>query len=221
MTKLAIIDFDGTICSTHAAVCHVIVRTFASFGREPAPMEEIEAAIGSGIVVTKVFARLLGLPGDTAEAELWAARYREIYNGGEGLARTELFPGVREGLAALTGDGWRCFLVSNKNVPALRQALAHFDLARHFEQVIGDEPGKPRKPDPAPFDEAVRPHFGAGGPTQSFVLGDTATDLLFARNIGAKAYWAEYGFGDSAHCLALVPDARLSRFDEIGALAGR
>lgn len=212
------IDFDGTLCSTHAAVRHVVGLTFTSFGREPAPLDEIESAIASGIVVSEVFNRLLGRPAGDAEGAAWGERYREIYNGGEGLARTQLFPGVREGLQALAASSWRCFLVSNKGVAALRQALAHFELDRHFEQLIGDAPGQRRKPDPGLFREAILPHFAAGGPARSFVLGDTATDLAFARNIGARAYWAEYGFGERGACLALVPDARLARFDEIAAI---
>lgn len=220
MSGLAMIDFDGTLCSTHAAVRHVIGLTFTSLGREPAPLDEIESAIASGVVVSEVFNRLLGRPAGDAEGAAFAWRYREIYNGGEGLARTQIFPGVREGLRALAASGWRCFLVSNKGIAALRQALAHFDIEQHFERLIGDTPGQRRKPDPGLFRDAILPHFAACGPARSFVLGDTATDLAFARNIGARAYWAEYGFGDRAACLTLAPDARLARFDEISAVAG-
>lgn len=219
MSKLAMIDFDGTLCSTHAAVRHVIALTFASFDREAAPVAAVESAIGSGAVIAEVFTRLLDLPAGDRDGERWAQRYREIYNSGEGLALTQLFPGVTEGLQALSSSGWRCVLVSNKGVAALRQALGHFDLDRHFELVIGDAPGQRRKPDPDLFREAILPHFAAKGPSRSFVLGDTPTDLRFAREIGAQAYWAEYGFGDRADCLALAPDARLARFDEVCAFA--
>lgn len=219
MTRLAMIDFDGTLCSTHAAVRHVIASTFASFDREPAPVAAVDAAIGSGVVVSEAFNRLLGLPAGDREGEVWAQRYREIYNGGAGLALTQLFPGVPEGLARLVSAGWRCILVSNKGIRALRQALAHFELERHFELVVGDAPGQRRKPDPGLFREAILPRFAAEGPSRSFVLGDTPADLLFAREIGAQAYWAAYGFGDRADCLALAPDACLARFDEVCVIA--
>lgn len=216
--RLALIDFDGTLCSTHNAVCHVIDLTFASFDREKAPATDVDAAIRSGIVVSEVFNLLLGhQPSDTL-GQSWAARYREIYNSGEGLARTKLFAGVVEGLDALAATGWRCCVVSNKGVAALRTALAHFSLDSRFELVIGDEPGQRRKPDPELYAETVLPRLAGARPERCLMIGDTATDLRFARAIGAEACWAEYGFGDREECLALRPDIGLSRFDDIKGL---
>src|SRR5690606_12750729 len=74
--KLAIIDFDGTICSTHDAVRHVIDLTFASFDRPAPDAAEVESAIGSGAVASDLFGGLLGLEPDDPERAAWAGRYR-------------------------------------------------------------------------------------------------------------------------------------------------
>lgn len=220
MTRLALIDFDGTLCSTHDAVHHVIDLTFASFGRETAPAIAVDAAIRSGVVVSEVFNLLLGQHPSEVLGQSWAARYREIYNSGEGLARTELFAGVVEGLDALAAAGWRCCVVSNKGVAALHAALTYFALDSRFELVIGDAPGQRRKPDPGLYAETVLPQLAGARPDRCLMIGDTATDLRFARAIGAEACWAEYGFGDREECLALRPDIGLRRFDDIATLLG-
>lgn len=219
MTKLAIIDFDGTLCSTHAAVRHVIGLTFDAFGRARPEAATIETAISSGVVVSEVFAQLLGEPPAHPIGQEWAERYREIYNSGEGLARTDLYPGVERGLQALTQAGWRCVVVSNKGIVALRHALSHFGMAGYFDLVVGDEPGLPRKPDPGTFRELIVPRFALGETSRVVMLGDTATDMLYAHNIGAYACWARYGFGDAESCLALKPDFILDSFDQIAEFA--
>lgn len=214
MFKLAIIDFDGTICSTHGAVRHVIDLTFASFDRPAPDAAAVDSAIGSGAVVSEVFGGLLGLEPTDPQREAWATRYREIYNDGEGLARTELFPGVREGLESLAAAGCRSIVLSNKGRAALGQALAHFDIDGHFEMVIGDAPGFVRKPRPESYRELIAPRFAGVRADQTFMFGDTATDILYARNIGVPAFWARYGFGDAETCQALKPERTLDAFSE-------
>jgi len=210
--KLAIIDFDGTLCSTHGAVRDVIDLTFESYGRPAPSPAAVETVIGSGAVADEVFGRLLGFdPGDPRRDE-WAGRYREIYNSGEGLVRTELFPGVREGLDQLAAAGCRSIVLSNKGVAALEQALAHFRIEGCFEMVMGDAPGFVRKPLPDSYRDIIAPRFPGIPPQQTFMLGDTTTDILFARNIGAAAFWARYGFGDAQACQELKPERTLDSF---------
>lgn len=220
MTRLALIDFDGTLCDTHGAVCHVMDLTFESFGHGKAPAEAVDTAIRSGVVVSEVFNRLLGREPQDPLGRRWAVRYREIYNSGEGLARTTLFDGVHEGLEALSKAGWRCSVVSNKGVVALNEALAHFALADRFAFVVGDAPGQRRKPDPDLYRETVLPKLDGFAPERCIMIGDTATDLRFARAIGAEAFWAEYGFGDREECRALHPDIALTRFDDVAERLG-
>ena len=211
--KLAIIDFDGTICSTHDAVRHVIDLTFASFDRPAPDAAEVESAIGSGAVASDLFGGLLGLEPDDPERAAWAGRYREIYNGGEGLALTELFPGVREGLESLAAAGCRSIVLSNKGETSLAPALRHFGIDEHFEMVIGDAPGFVRKPRPDSYHTLIAPRFPDIRPEQTFMLGDTETDIRFARNIGVPAFWARYGFGNAETCKALKPERTLDAFN--------
>ena len=57
------------------------------------------------------------------------------------------------------------------------------------------------------------------------MLGDTETDIRFARNIGVPAFWARYGFGNAETCEALKPERTLAEealeevgLDRVGAL---
>lgn len=219
MYKLAIIDFDGTLCSTHEAARHVIGLTFSDHGQPVPPADAIDRLISSGVVVEEVFATLLGLPSGHQQCLDWGVRYREIYNSGEGLARSVLFPGVREGLQKLDAAGCRKIVLSNKGIVALEQALVHFGLHDQFEMILGDRPGFVRKPEPGSYSDVVAPRFPAITPAQTLMVGDTVTDIRFARNIGAAVAWARYGFGDREACQALAPDLTLDSFAEVARFA--
>ena len=41
-------------------------------------------------------------------------------------------------------------------------------------------------------------------------VGDTATDIQFAKNIGAASCWATYGYGDAGRCHTLQPTYRIA-----------
>ena len=72
-----------------------------------------------------------------------------------------------------------------------------FHLTTGF--VVGDgTPGFKLKPNRQCWDEIIKPRFPNVEPEQVLVVGDTLTDIQFARNIGAKICWAKYGYGEEA-----------------------
>jgi phosphoglycolate phosphatase len=53
------------------------------------------------------------------------------------------------------------------------------------------------------------------------MVGDTATDILFARASGMPCCWASYGYGDVERCRALDPEHEISSIEELPALLRR
>jgi phosphoglycolate phosphatase len=218
VVELYIFDFDGTLCATHEAIAHCLLRTFDYYSEPQPAAAAITAAIRSGIGLAETFARLRNHGLQPHEADGWAATYREFYNSGDGQGRTYLFPGVEEALAHVRDSGGAIAVVSNKGEVSVRHALAHFGIARYVDLVVGDRPGIASKPNPGSYHQIIAPAFPGITPAETMIIGDTAADIVYARNIGAVACWACYGYGDAEWCSGLAPDIIL---EDIGDLKAR
>jgi len=220
--SVLLFDYDGTLCDTRQAIYHSLRQVFR---RHHAPVPT-EAALDD--IVT------LGLPmldtlyalhpeGPAADVAHWVAEYRAIYDAeGEPLAAP--FAGAPEVLAELQAQGHGLAVVSNKSLHTLHKSLARLDLARYVSLVVGEGslPGGSGalKPSPAFFLEAVQPHFAPNPAAAMLMVGDTPSDLLFARNAGVPACWAAYGFGAPAACRALGPQHEISDLRDVLGLVG-
>lgn len=217
MLRLCIFDFDGTLCATHEAIAYCLNRTFEHYG-EPLPSSEaITATIRTGIGLSETFAALRTNSLNAGDSDGWVATYRALYNGGDGQARSYLFPGVEDVLAHLKERGCRIAVVSNKGEVAVREALAHYGIADYVDLAVCDRPGVARKPDPASYRQIIAPAFPDIAPAETIVIGDTAADIVYARNVGARACWAGYGYGDGEICSSLQPDVTLERIADLKA----
>jgi phosphoglycolate phosphatase len=89
--------------------------------------------------------------------------------------------------------------------------------------VFGDQPGFPKKPDPAIFTDHILPRYARWQRQQILMVGDTEIDILFAKAVGISSCWASYGYGEMEHCRRLGPDHEISSIAELPALvlAGR
>lgn len=206
MYKLCIFDFDGTLCASHNAIVHCMLRTFDHYDH-PRPAHEIlDTAIRKSIGIAETFSNL-HQAGLTEEESLeWRERYRTIYNEGEGLDRSSLFDGVQDILLHLQNLNIPSIILSNKGEQAVLHALEHFGIDPHFEMVIAERDGVILKPHPSTYHELIAPKYAHIKPEEILMIGDAPPDLLYARNIGAKSCWARYGHGDHAACMAHSPD---------------
>jgi phosphoglycolate phosphatase len=215
---LVIMDFDGTLCATHEAIAKCLSVTFEGFGT-PAPAYRVIAdTIALGIDLRETITSLNPILSEN-DVEEWIRSYRHLYNSGLGQGGTYLFPGVYDTLSALKESGCKIVIVSNKGEVAIQAALMEFGIASLVDLLVGDRPGLPGKPDAACYREVINPALPNIIPARTLVIGDTAADIRFARNIGAAACWAAYGYGDQALCRALRPEFEIARLTELCALA--
>lgn len=198
---LALFDFDGTLCDSSQGIVLGMALTFASFGLAAPSPEAVRRVIG--LRIEECFQTLV--PGlDQAELPRWIEAYREHYHA-QGQRLNRLFPGAREMLAEVRDAGLAVGIVSNKGQHGLEYALDSLGLAGLCDLVTGARSGGPRKPDPAFYETFVAPAYPRVPRQRVVLLGDTATDLLFARNLGLDASFAAWGYGDRQACLALEP----------------
>jgi phosphoglycolate phosphatase len=213
--KAVIFDYDGTLFDTRPAILHCLQRTFELSGRPKPPLESMLRAVGSGIALQDTFLILDdALQSDRAALHERIETYRTIYQD-EGTALLKPFAGTREILRELHTSGTKCLVVSNKGSAAIHRSLDDSRLSSFVDLVLADEPGLPKKPDPALVTDHVLPRYAPMQSRQILMVGDTATDILFARASGMPCCWASYGYGDVERCRRLTPDYEISSIEEL------
>ncbi|WP_438390435.1 HAD family hydrolase [Caballeronia sp. DA-9] len=219
MIRLCIFDFDGTLCGTHDAIAVCIDATFDHYGVPRPGVKRREAVIETGVVMAEAMAILNADTPYERDAEQWATTYRALYRE-HGLAHSYLFDGVKDTLECLKAGGRTLVIASNKAPASVDIALAHYGLAPFIDLAVCDPQGVPKKPDPASYTQLIAPAFPGMKPADIVMVGDTAADLGFARNIGAYFAWASYGYGDPDAGLAAGSDAVLNTFAELPGIIG-
>lgn len=166
--------------------------------------------IGSGNSIQE---SLLALAVKKDSISQWVSIYRNLYAQNENFVR--LFDGVHETLAYLYACHYRLILVSNKGRVAVDASLKAFQLEDFFDLVIAEEFDLAKKPSPKVLTERILPIFPDATAEHCIVVGDTAADLQFAKNIGASSCFAAYGFGNSSVCVDIGYMHHLNKLSDL------
>jgi phosphoglycolate phosphatase len=216
--KVVIFDYDGTLFDTRPAIVHCIQRAFAVCGRPVPTLEAVAGTVRTGLPLQESFFVLdKNLRAERTALSEIIKTYRRIYLD-EGAPLTKPFAGVRDALQDIHAPGTRCVVVSNKGIAAIRQSLDQSQLSSFVDLVFGDEPGLPKKPDPAIVVNHILPRYAPLRREQMLVVGDTETDILLAKRTGIACCWVSYGYGDTERCRALEPEHEISIIEELPAL---
>jgi phosphoglycolate phosphatase len=213
-----VFDYDGTLFDTRAAIAHCLRATFAASGR-PLPSAEVAAAaVSSGLTLPDTLVALdRSLGGDQAALMALVKCYRAIY-AEEAGPWLRPFAGVGRTLRALHESGIKCLVVSNKGVAAIRRSLDDACMSRFVDLIFGDAPSLPHKPDPTILTDHILPRYAPLPRERILIVGDTETDIVFARAAGICACWAAYGYGVRARCRSLAPEFEIATMAELLAL---
>jgi HAD superfamily hydrolase (TIGR01509 family) len=190
MTDIVIFDLDGTLVDTPRAITAAFTSVFGSMSLSAPPAAEIRATIG--MPLEQAFGKLLGVAADddqVADAvRLYQVQFREvIVPGAAGL----LFPGVADGLAALSREGFVLALATSKYAASAQAMLDTAGIAGYFTVVVGADQVSSPKPDPEMARMIMRRLAAAAG--QPIVVGDTTHDLLMASSAGLRSVAVSYG----------------------------
>jgi phosphoglycolate phosphatase len=188
--NLVVFDLDGTLVDSRRDLARSVNVLLAACGAAPLPEHAVGTMVGDGAptLVARAFAAAkLQPPADAL------ARFLAIYND-HLLDTTRPYPGMIQVLETLATRASLAVL-TNKPLHATRQVLAGLDLARYFPDdcVIGGDGPFARKPDPAGLRHLIA--RSATTPAATTLVGDSAVDVLTARNAAARACVVSYGFG--------------------------
>jgi phosphoglycolate phosphatase len=231
--RSVIFDLDGTLADTSADLIAAANACLSGMGAAVRLDPAADAAIafrGGRAMLRAGLARAgageragagagagAGDGADEAEVERWYPRLLDAYEARID-AETRLYPGAVEAAEALRRAGLAVGVCTNKPERLARLLLARLGVAGTFSALVGADTLPVRKPDPAPFHEAVARAGGVRG--RAMLVGDTVTDRDTAR--AAHAPVALVTFGPEGRAVAdLAPDALLDAYEALPGLAAR
>jgi phosphoglycolate phosphatase len=216
--KVVVFDYDGTLFDTRPAIVHCTQRAFAVCGRPVPTLEAAAGTVRTGLPLQESFIVLdKNLRAEETALNEIVKTYRKIYLD-ESTPLAKPFAGTSDALQQIHGRGAKCVIVSNKGIAAIRRSLDQSRLSSFVDFVFGDEPGLPKKPDPAIVMDHILPRYGQLQMEQILVVGDTETDILFAKRTGISCCWASYGYGETERCRKLAPEHIISSIADLPSL---
>jgi phosphoglycolate phosphatase len=212
-------DLDGTLTDSRPGIVNCIRSTLRALGIEQPSEEALTRYIGPP--THHAFRELLG-SSDPSLVDRAVAMYRERFVE-IGMFDNSVYPGVREGLEALTGAGHRLWVATSKPRIYADPIIDHFSLRRFFVGVFGSELDGVRgeKADLIGYLLASE-HLPAAG---SWMIGDRVHDVVGAHRNGVRAAGVLWGYGTRAELEAAGADVTFASMadlvEALGARAGR
>lgn len=191
MEKLVIFDLDGTLLNTIADLSNAANHTLADLGLPQHTLDEYRLMVGNGM--RKLIMR--ALPQDKAQDDAYVdstlARFLSFYAQHIDLY-TKPYTGIPELISALSTDGYRLAVASNKIQAGAETLVSKFFPGIEFTAVMGNSPQYPLKPDAAVV-EYIMDKAGTDR-AHTIMVGDSGTDIQTARNAGIPVIAVSWGF---------------------------
>lgn len=191
-TRGVIFDLDGTLADTPAAIAAITADVLAATGTE-APRQAILATVGRPLPAS--LAGLMNLPVDdpkvTAAAEEYGRRFgAHVRTAGPAL----LYPGVLDGLEALSAAGFGLALATSKVEKAAHAIARITGLDTWLHVIAGDDTVARGKPHP---DMALHVAGALGlSPGSCVLIGDGVPDAAMGRAAGMRVIGVSYGVSE-------------------------
>ena len=214
---MILIDLDGTLVDSVPDLAYCVDAMMARLGRPPHGEAKVRNWVGNGVERLVRRALIGQLEGEPDEADFQRAYpiFLELYRDNTSR-RSQLFPGVRDGLDWLQAAGYRLGCVTNKAAQFTEPLLRDLGVRDFFEIVISGDTLPRSKPDPLPLLHAAA-HFGAE-PAAALMIGDSISDVKAARAAGFTIFCMSYGYNHGQDIRDYHPDAVLDSLTEIQGL---
>lgn len=185
-----VFDLDGTLVDSIPDLEAALNETLREVGAPALPRAAVRFMVGDG--TTALVSRALaasGLPETLLADRL--ARFLVLYEAAP-VARSRIYPGVVETLAALRRDGRRLAICTNKPQRATLAVLRSLALDGFFAAIIGGDVLSAKKPDPRHLLGAVAALGAATG--EAVMIGDNEHDVAAANAAGIPIILVRYGY---------------------------
>lgn len=206
--KLLVFDLDGTLADTRVDIALTLRAMLMHAGLEDVDEKTVKASIGGG--ARNAVHKLTGFEGESLDSyeQLFYSKYNEMC-----ADNTTIYEGGEKLIKRLKNEGKILALVTMKaRVPTLK-ILEHHGLLTMFNDVISFEDVEKRKPDPSSF-YWLLDKYGIKA-EDALMVGDTTTDMRYAKNAGVDVVAAKYGYGITSDILEFNPDYEIDSLKEL------
>ena len=207
MRPVLIFDLDGTLVDSKKDLTASVNYIRQRFNLPALPEEEIARFIGDGALM--LMRRALGPKATEVSVQAGLQMFLSYYRT-HMLDSTNLYPGVRETLERLSDC--KLAVLTNKPVHFSCAMLDGLGIYRLFTVVYGGNSFDYKKPDPAGVYQILSDTKGQREKT--WMIGDSAIDVLTGRNAGITTCGVTYGYATQTFKDA-PPDFLIERFPEL------
>ena len=206
MTRLVILDFDGTLADTQPIIIASIQHTLREMHLPERTDAECRSIIGLPLV--QCFTTLCGI--DDATAERCAEVYRRVFDELNTDGTVALFPHVLDTLTALHEQGLLLAICSSRGRPTLDGFVKTFHLEKYISAIVSANDVQQHKPHPEPVEKILKQLNIPAGDT--LVVGDASFDILMGRAAGCHTCGVTYGNQSSDDLRAAGADCLIDDF---------
>lgn len=191
--RAVIFDLDGTLIDSLEDLADSVNEMLENHGFPTHDVDAIRRMIGNG--TKKLIERALPKEHlvDVGFVQSVIEEYKTIYHH-RILEKTRSYPGILEMLHKLSIEHVPMGICTNKHMEAAEMIVKFLFEENLFRIVLGDRPGKPKKPDPTTVLE-IAETLGAR-PEEVVYLGDSAVDMETATRAGFLPVGVLWGFRD-------------------------
>jgi phosphoglycolate phosphatase len=186
--ELVIFDLDGTLIDSKRDLVNSVNATRAFAGLTTLADDVVASYVGNGapVLVRRAFPDVT----DAEHARL--LRYFLDYYRDHMLDATTLYPGVREALDRMHAADVALAVLTNKPVRFSVGLLEGLGIDMHFFRIYGGNSFEEKKPNPIGI-RMLMEESGAAR-ERTLMVGDSAVDILTARNARVPACGVRWGF---------------------------
>ena len=207
MRPVLIFDLDGTLVDSKKDLTASVNYIRTRFDLPVLTEEEIARFIGNGALM--LIRRTLETNATEENVQTGLQMFLSYYRA-HMLDSTALYPGVRETLDRLRDC--KLAVLTNKPVHFSCAMLDGLGIYRHFAAVYGGNSFDHKKPDPVGIYQILSDTKGQREKT--WMIGDSAVDVLTGRNAGVMTCGVTYGYATETFKDA-QPDFVIDRFSEL------
>ncbi len=191
---LVVFDLDGTLLDTHVDLVESLNHTIAALDLAPVSYDDLTHLVGHGAkVMIERACKLQGHPLEPAALPALLDRFIAHYTQNM-PGRTEPYPGLVAAMEQLKASGYKLAVCTNKLEGLARTLLDRLNLTEYFDAITGGDTFAVRKPDAGHLLGTIR--MAGGDPRRVLMVGDSANDILVARNAGVPSIAVTFGYSD-------------------------
>ncbi len=217
LPKAVLIDVDGTMVDSVPDLAYCVDEMMAALDMPAHGEEKVRHWVGNGVerlVKRALLGQLNGEPDESLFQRAYPV-FIELYEANT-CERSQLYPGVREGIDYLKSIGLRVGCVTNKAAQFTLPLLKTLGIHDDFEIVISGDTLPKKKPDPLPLLHGAE-FFGLS-PNDCLMIGDSISDVKAARAAEFKIICMSYGYNHGVDIRDSKPDAVIDSMIELGQL---